>query len=296
MSNVTVVPSGKALAAEVRGVDLSKPIDDAGFKIILDGWSDHLVLRFRGQRLSDPDLERFSARLGVLDRAPLYTPGIEVNVQSEFVTVISNVVVNGKPIGDLGNAEALWHTDMSYNELPPMASALYALEIPPAGGETGFCNMYLAYETLPAHLKKRAEGLQCKHDISLNSTGGQRRGYGPVIDPREAPGAVHPLVRTHPTTGRDTLFLGRRRNAYIMGLPLEESEALLDQLWENATRPELTWYQEWQVGDLILWDNRCVMHRRNPFGSDTRRVMHRTQIAGDKPFFRRAGQRATQAA
>ncbi len=297
MCTVSVILSGKALAADIRGVDLSKKLDDATLKLILDAWSQHLVLRFRGQRLSDPQLEQFSARLGVLDRAPQYTAGTEVTVKSEFVAVISNVLQNGKPIGDLGNAEALWHTDMSYNEAPPMASALYALEIPPKGGETGFCNMYLAYETLSAPLKKRIEGLQCKHDSSRNSTGGLRRGQPEATTPRDAPGAVHPIVRTHPVTGRNALFLGRRLNGYIMGLVPEESEALLDELWVHATKPELTWYQEWQVGDLILWDNRCVMHRRNAFDGSQRRIMHRTQLAGDKPgYVRVQAVRAKQSA
>ena len=283
MGTVSVIPSGKALAADVGGVDLSKELDDATFKVILDAWSQHLVLRFRGQRLSDPQLEQFSARFGVLDQAPEYSPETEVNTKSRYVTIISNVVQNGKPIGDLGNAEALWHTDMSYNEIPPMASALYALEIPPTGGETGFCNMYLAYETMPAALKKRVEGLHCKHDSSRNSAGGLRRGQPEITTPRDAPGAVHPIVRTHPVTGRDALFLGRRRNAYIPELEPEDSEALLNQLWAHATRPEFTWYQEWQLGDLILWDNRCVMHRRNSFDATARRIMHRTQLGGDRP-------------
>lgn len=291
MSAISVVPSGKALAADIRGVNLAEDLDAATFKKIVDAWSEHLVLRFRGQKLSDPDLERFSARLGPLDRAPQYTPGTEVTVKSDYVTVISNVVVNGKPIGDLGNAEALWHTDMSYNEAPPMASALYALEIPPTGGETGFCNMYLAYENLPSALRKRVEGLQCKHDSSRNSTGGLRRGQPENTTPRDAPGAVHPLVLTHPVTGRNALFLGRRLNAYIVSLEPQESESLLDALWAHATKPEYTWYQEWQLGDLILWDNRCVMHRRNAFDGSARRIMHRTQLGGQKPVF--AGARAT---
>lgn len=285
MTAISVIPSDKALAADVRDVDLSKPLDDAAMAQILEAWSQHLVLRFRDQQLTDPQLEQFSARLGPLDRAPAYSPGTEVTVKSDFVAVISNVVQNGKPIGDLGNAEALWHTDMSYNELPPMASALFALEIPPMGGETGFCNMYLAYESLPAGLKRRVAGLSCKHDSSRNSTGGLRRGQPATTTPRDAPGAVHPLVRTHPVTGRNALFLGRRLNAYIMGLEPQESEALLDELWAHSTRSELTWYQEWQLGDLVLWDNRCVMHRRNAFDGSARRIMHRTQMGGDRPFY-----------
>ena len=294
MTTVSVIPTGKALGADIRGVNLAEDSDPANFNAILDAWSKHLVLRFRGQKLSDPDLERFSSRLGPLDRAPHYTAGTEVTVKSDFVTVISNVMLNGKPIGDLGNAEALWHTDMSYNDVPPMASALYALEIPSQGGETGFCNMHLSYENLPAALKERVVGLQCKHDSSRNSVGGLRRGHPEKTSPRDAPGAIHPLVRTHPVTGRNALFLGRRLNAYIVGLEPDESEALLDKLWAHATKPEYTWYQEWQLGDLILWDNRCVMHRRNAFEGSERRIMHRTQLGGDRPVF--SGSRATASA
>ncbi len=278
-----VIPSGAALAADIQGVDLGSSLDPDTLKAIVDAWSQHLVLRFRGQQLTDPQLERFSALLGKLDAAPIYTAGTRVNVDSDFVTVISNVKVDGKPIGDLGDGESLWHTDMSYNPVPPMASALYALEVPGAGGETGFNNMYLAYETLPADLKRRVDRLECKHDASRNSTGGRRGDYPDVTNPKDAPGAVHPMVRTHPVSGRDALFLGRRLNAYIMGLSLEDSEALLNELWAHVTQDSLTWYQEWQVGDLILWDNRCVMHRRNAFDGGKRRIMHRTQIAGDKP-------------
>jgi taurine dioxygenase len=173
---------------------------------------------------------------------------------------------------------------MSYNPEPPSASVLYALEIPPAGGDTGFTNMYLAYETLPDELKRAVEGRVCKHDASRNSVGELRRGFSEVTDPRETPGAEHPLVRTHPVTGRKALFLGRRRNAYVPGLSLPESEALLDRLWAHATRPELTWYQVWKIGDLIMWDNRCTMHRRDAFDPTSRRVMHRTQIRGDRPY------------
>ena len=286
MRKVKVVSSGKALSADIEGIDLSKAIDAATLTSIVEAWSAHMVLRFRGQKLSDPDLERFSAMLGPLDKAPTYSKGVRTDVGSDFVTVISNVVVNGVAIGDLGNAEALWHTDMSYNETPPMASALYSLEIPPVGGETGFCNMYQAWETLPQDLRQRVSGRLCVHDSSTNSVGGLRGGYEAVNDVTKTPGARHPMVITHPVTKRECLFLGRRRNAYIVGLPINESEELLDAVWAHTTKKELSWYQEWQVGDLILWDNRCVMHRRDDFDPNSRRIMHRTQIAGSKPYGR----------
>ena len=283
-NEVTVIPTGGSLGADIVGVDLSGPIDSSTFGAIEAAWHQHLVLRFRGQQLDDPALLRFARLFGELDKAPIHA-GREVEDPFPEITVMSNIRVDGKPIGNLGHYEAVWHTDMSYNETAPIGSVLYALEVPPAGGDTGFANMYAAFETLPVDLKRAIAGRQCKHDSSRNSAGELRKGFKPVTDPREAPGAVHPLVRTHPATRRNALFLGRRPNAYIVGMPLAESEALLDQLWEHASQPRFAWYQQWKVGDLLIWDNRCAMHRRDAFDPDSRRLMHRTQIKGDKPFF-----------
>ncbi len=283
---IEVRPTGALLGADILGVDLSQPLSTAEYGAIRGAWMQHLVLRFRGQRLNDDQLMACSANFGALDRNPRHARG-ELRAaedSSAYVNVISNVVEHGKAIGGLGNYESLWHTDMSYNPIPPMASALYALEIPPSGGDTGFCNMYAALESLPPTLRQRIAGLSCVHDSSLNSVGQLRVGFEEVTDPRKTPGAVHPLVRTHPVTGRACLFLGRRRNAYILGLELAESEALLDALWAHAVRPEHCWAQQWRVGDLIMWDNRCAMHRRDEFDGNARRVMHRTQISGDRPF------------
>jgi taurine dioxygenase len=160
---------------------------------------------------------------------------------------------------------------------------LYALEVPPAGGNTYFCNMYRAYESLPASLQSRISSLELKHDATYNSGGYVRQGLSAVDDPVASPGVYHPLVCTHAETGRRVLYLGRRRNAYIGGLPPGESEALLDELWSYASRDEITWHTEWQVGDLVLWDNRCTMHRRDPFDPHSRRILHRTQIKGQVP-------------
>jgi taurine dioxygenase len=172
---------------------------------------------------------------------------------------------------------------MSYLPRPPKASMLYALEIPSAGGDTHFASMYAAYESLPPTLKARAAGLMVKHDGTYNSGGFVRAGVTPTDDPRQAPGHLHPLVCRHPETGRSMLYLGRRRMAYIDGLSLDESEALLDTLWSYATRPEICRRNQWRVGDLVLWDNRCTMHRRDPFDAAARRVMHRTQVKGEAP-------------
>jgi taurine dioxygenase len=123
--------------------------------------------------------------------------------------------------------------------------------------------------------------MSLKHDATYNSGGYVRQGVDAVDDPLTSPGAVHPIVCKHPETGRPALYLGRRRNAYITGLPLAESEALLNELWSYADREELAWYNQWRVGDLVIWDNRCTMHRRDPFDSNARRIMHRTQIKGE---------------
>ena len=196
------------------------------------------------------------------------------------IYVVSNVIENGEPIGSLGAGEAVWHTDMSYIENPPKASILYALEVPPEGGNTYFCSMYRAYDCLPDEIKHRIAGLSLKHDATYNSGGYVRQGTAATDDPVHSPGNDHPLVCTHPETGRRLLYLGRRRNAYIRGLPLSESEALLDELWSYAADEAFAWRTVWQVGDLVLWDNRCTMHRRDGFDDSSRRIMHRTQIRG----------------
>ena len=276
-------PIGAALAADIDGGDLSGALSPETMAAVKQAWGGHLVLRFRGQSVSDDDLTRFSRQFGELDWAPVAATN-DAPEGREYIMVDSNVVENGQAIGQLGAYEALWHTDMSYIAEPPMASVLYSLEVPPAGGDTGFCNMYRALETLPAELRRQIEGRVCRHDASRNSAGELRRGYVDAPDPSQTVGADHPIVRTHTATGREALFLGRRRNAYIPGLSLADSEALLDALWAHATKDEFTWYQQWRAGDLILWDNRCVMHRRDAFDPATRRVMHRTQVKGDRPY------------
>jgi taurine dioxygenase len=279
-SRVTVVPTGKALGAEIQGVDL-RTIDADDFASIYRAWLDHSVLLFRGQNLNDEDLIAFSKRFGNLDWAPVQESGRRFVEGHPEIYVVSNVMENGAPIGSLGAGEATWHTDMSYLEDPPKASILYALEVPSSGGNTYFNNMYRAYESLTDALKRRIEGKTLKHDGTYNSGGYVRQGITAIDDPVTSPGTFHPLVCTHPETKRRVLYLGRRRNAYIEGLSLPESESLLDELWSHANREELAWHNEWQVGDLVLWDNRCTMHRRDPFDAGSRRIMHRTQIKGE---------------
>jgi alpha-ketoglutarate-dependent taurine dioxygenase len=279
-----VLPSGRALGAEVRGLDLARPLAPEAVAAVHRAWSEHQVLLFRGQRLSEDQHLAFSRQLGPIE-PPHSTSQAHFSGRYPEILVVSNIGEDGQPKDyDLGNAEAMWHTDMSYRATPPSGSALYAREIPPVGGNTCFLNMYRAYETLPAELLRAIEGRTCVHDESRNSAGRLRAGYSHEPDPRKTPGPQHPLVRTHPVTGRKALFLGRRPYAYIPGLELEESEALLDRLWAHATQDAFVWSHVWQVGDLVLWDNRCTMHRRDPFDMSHRRIMHRTQICGDRPY------------
>jgi taurine dioxygenase len=273
-----------ALGAEVAGVDVSKPLPQADIDAIEGAWRERLVVVFHDQRLSDPQLIAFSKNFGELDPPgpnPFGQPFLEDHPE---LNVISNVVENGKPIGNLGDGEAVWHADMTYVDVPPKAAMLHALEVPPpeAGGNTYFANMFAAYDALPADLKQAADGKIAIHDASRNSAGMLRKGYKEVTDVRETVGARHPLVRTDAKTGRKALFLGRRPNAYVLGLSVVDSDALLDALWAHATEPRFAMRHEWKVGDLLMWNNLSVLHRRDPFDPKTRRVMHRSQIKGSE--------------
>ena len=291
-TSARIRPLGTAIGADVEDVNLAA-LDDANLVAIQRAWAEHVVLRFRGQKLTDVDLMNFSRCLGTLDRVPIRAAGVAMTDDPrlaidpeavEYVSVISNAKLDGKAIGSLGNYESHWHTDMSYNDIPPMASVLYGIEVPPAGGDTSFANMYAAFEALDDATRRRIAGLTCIHDASRNSVGELRRGFADITDPSQTVGARHPLVRTHPVTGDKCLFLGRRRGAYIPELPLAEGEALLDTLWAHATEPRFCWTQTWQAGDVVMWDNRCALHRRDEFDDRHQRIMHRTQMCGDKPY------------
>jgi taurine dioxygenase len=273
-----------ALGAEIVDIDLGQPLRRTDIEAIETAWRERLVVVFRGQSLSDPQLIAFSSNFGELDPPGPNPYGEPFNKAHPELNVISNVVENGRPIGNLGDGEAVWHADMTYVEVPPKAAVLHALEVPPpeAGGNTYFANMFAAYAALPADLKKAVDGKAATHDASRNSAGMLRKGYNDVTDVRETVGARHPLVRTDPRTGRRALFLGRRPNAYVAGLAVAESEALLDALWAHATQPRFAMCHRWRVGDVLMWNNLSVLHRRDPFDPTTRRVMHRSQIRGSE--------------
>jgi len=196
------------LGAEVSGIDLSKPVALGDVETIEDVWRERLVVVFHGQKLSDPQLIAFSRNFGELDPPGPNPYGEPFNKEHPELNVISNVVENGKPIGNLGDGEAVWHADMTYVDVPPKAAMLHSLEVPPpeAGGNTYFANMFAAYETLPTDLMKAVGGKIAVHDASTNSAGMLRKGYKEVTDVRQTVGAHHPLVRTEPKTGRRHCF------------------------------------------------------------------------------------------
>src|SRR5215468_5955821 len=232
---VTVRALTKAVGAEVSGVDLGR-LGDADFALLSKAWTDHAVILLRGQKISDDALLAFSRRFGELDPPPNQERGRISPPGYPDVYVVSNVLdKNGDPIGALGAGEAVWHTDMSYLDLPPDASMLYALEIPASGGNTWFCGMQAACDALPADLRRKIEGRRIKHDGTYNAGGYLRKGVTPTDDPMAAPGAWHPAILRHPANGRPTLYLGRRRNSYIEGYSAEESARLLDQVWAHTT-------------------------------------------------------------
>jgi len=284
---IDVLPTGAALGAEIRGVDISKPLSAADRSAVHAAWMKHLVILVRDHRLDDPALMSFARNFGELEYAPSNENSATFGGDHERypeIAVISNIVENGKPVGSLGAGEASWHTDSSFIEVPPAGSFLHALELPAEGGNTYFCNLYAAYETLPESTKRLIAGRKAIHNFAYTSAGQLRKGYADVTDVTKSPGAHHPMVRTHPETGRKALFLGRRLGGYILGMPVDESEALLDELWAHSTQERFVWRHVWRVGDLIAWDNRCTLHRRDAFDPASRRLLHRAQTKGSAPI------------
>jgi taurine dioxygenase len=270
----TLAPFG----AEIKGIDLAR-LSGAELDAVKAAWYRHDVILFRNQRLTDDDLLAFSRHFGPLDPPPNQGAGRKSPPGYPDVYIVSNVLdARGQPIGALGDGEAAWHTDMSYLPHPPDASMLYSLEIPSQGGDTCFASMKLALAKLPKALLERILGLDIKHDGTYDSGGNLRKGLAASNDPRTSQGSAHPMVIEHPVSGEAALYLGRRRNAYVMGLELDDSERLLEEIWSFVE--SAVYRHRWALGDVVLWDNRTTMHRRDAFDPQARRVMHRTQIKG----------------
>ena len=277
-----LINSVKSLGGEIVDLDISNKLTQDQINFINQSWDERLVLVFKKQNLDDYKLINFSKYFGELDPPGPNPYGITFLPEFPEINVISNVKnEQGTPIGNLGDGEAVWHADMTYLQLPPKAGILYALEVPKNQGNTHFANMELAYSELPSRLKDKIDGKILIHDSAHNSAGMLRKGYSEVDNPSDTPGARHPMVITDKNTNKKLLFLGRRPHAYIIGLELEESENLLNEIWEHATQDKFTWTQQWEKGDLLMWKNLNVLHKRDAFDPNTRRVMHRTQIKGE---------------
>ena len=283
---IEIEPIRGALGADVRGVDLRR-LDERTFRLLYDAYLDHLVLCFRDQTLAPEDLVALARRWGEIEMppSPAERSGHHRYDGPPEITVVSNVKENGVPIGELGDGEVMWHSDYSFKEIPASMRVLYATELPPAdqGATTQFLNTYAAWDHLPAELRQRAHGRTIKHDTAYDSTMNLRRGARPVADVRESPGPVHPIVSTHAETGHNSLFLGRRPMHYVTGLAVEESDALLDELWAHTVQDRHVIEHEWRLNDVILWDNRCTLHRRGAFDSSARRVLLAAQCKGQRP-------------
>ena len=285
IGNIEIAPLPGIMGAEFHGLDLRR-LDDDDFRILHQAYLDHLLLLLRGQQLSDDDMVNVARRFGEFELPPVTAQHVAHRDTHPQITVVSNVKIDGAPIGELGDSEVIWHSDYSFREIIAGMRMLHALEVPPAGegANTEFCNMYAAYDALPHALKRRIHGTTIKHDTAFDTNRKLRRGAVAVDDPRLGDGPDHPIISTHPETGCNSLFLGRRPRHYVNGCTLEESEALLDALWAHATQPRFQIAHAWRQGDVVMWDNRCTLHRRGAFNPAARRIMHATQVKGHKPF------------
>lgn len=287
-AGLKVVPSGAVLGADIEGFDFTA-LDPAQVAAFRTAWLQHGVVRFRHCGITDEQQLKFTAELGEFVKHPRQLRGEEgAHELYEEILVIGNGRRDGKIFGTMGNAEARWHSDTFIKVEPPAAALLRAVKLPGSGGNTYFTNMYMVYEGLPKDLKRILDGRLIQLDTVWNSPNRLRAGCtAPETDDfRLWPAIRHPIVRTHGETGRNCLYLGAiAPSAWIVGLPLDENRAILDDLYARIARPEYHWMQVWEQGDMIVWDNRCTMHRRDSWAAEEERVMHRTTTKGEKPHF-----------
>ena len=271
------------LGAEVIGLDLAKPLEDAQFAPIVRAHLDHHVLVFREQRITPEQQIAFSRRFGPLQIHVLHQFQLAGHPE---ILVVSNIKENGQPIG-LGDAGAYWHSDLSYKEKPSLGSMLHAQELPDEGGDTLFANMHLAYDTLPTALRSAVEGRRAEHSyLAKYEELRQRSPWRPKLSAEQVAAVQpveHPIVRVHPGNGRKALFVGEHFTTRIVGLPDDESRELLGELFEHSVRSEHVYRHRWQPHDMVFWDNRSVIHLAAGCPDHLRRRLNRTTIEGDVP-------------
>jgi taurine dioxygenase len=279
-----VRPFAEKVGAEIVGLDLSRPLNDADFARVHKAHLDHHVVVFRDQQITPQQQIEFSRRFGVL----------QIHVLKQFllanhpeILIVSNIVENGQPVG-LGDAGKYWHSDLSYKELPSLGSMLYAQELPSEGGDTLFADMHLAWETLPEHLRKAVEGRSAVHSYtSRYREGHNAQNWRPTLSAEQLAQVVvvsHPIVRTHPENGRKALFVSEGFTTHIVGLPEDESQQILTELYAHSVRAEGVYRHKWQKNDMVFWDNRSLIHLAGGTPDHLRRRLHRTTIQGDAPF------------
>jgi taurine dioxygenase len=263
-----------ALGAEILGIDLRDPIDDAHKQKFLDAWHQNLVLLLRNQTLDEDTQVRFAETFGTLAKT---TSGRAFSVKHPSVMLVSNIREDGKPIGALPDGEMHFHTDQCHQATPAKATMLYAIEIPRKGGNTLFANAYTAYETLPEDIRRRIAGRR-----ALNAYTSDTMLRSANYDDAKS-SCWHPVVRTHPATGRKALYVNRLMTREIEGLPREESDAILQNLFDHQEQSKFVYEHVWRVGDIVMWDNRCTLHARSDFSAGERRLLRRVTILGEKP-------------
>jgi len=253
---------------------LGDPISGSLGQRILDTWHEHLVILFRNQTLDEDSQVRFAETFGAPARI---TSSRAFSVKHPSVMLISNIREDGKPIGALPDGEMHFHTDQCHQEIPAKATLLYAIEVPSKGGNTLFSNAYSAYEALPEDLQRRIAGRRALNAYTSDTT----LRSASYDDARSS--CWHPVVRTHPATGRKALYVNRLMTREIEGLPREESNAILQRLFDHQEQLKFVYEHVWRPGDLLMWDNRCTLHARTDFSSGERRLLRRVTILGEKP-------------
>ena len=279
-ATVEVLPLSRHVGARVIGVDLTRPLPEAVFRDILNAFHRHGILLFRGQSLGNEDLVRFSARFGRLETYSL-RPEIQVRGCPELVNIANIADEHGKPIG-LAESGRLWHSDLQFKAEPAIASALYCVEC--TAGDTEFSRMTAAYDALPEATRQRIDGLKAIHSyLAYNAK--YNNATRSMNDPQKklVPDVAHPIARIHLATGRKALYVSEGMTVGIEGLGDDEARALLEELFAHSTQAQFTYRHVYQVGDLILWDNRATMHRAMPFDARHRRHMKRSTIMAQYP-------------
>jgi taurine dioxygenase len=277
MQPSSIIPLGPRVGMEISGTDLSQPLNDEGFAAIAQALYHHGVILFRGQHLSEEAQVSFASRFGELGRVLHNHKG--ASKHHEGVMFISNIRENGELIGALPDGEMMFHSDQCYVERPTAITMLYAMEIPSKGGNTLFANMYAAYDALPEDMKRL---LADKKALQVYDYDVSQTHKGPVRD--SAPRFAHPVVRTHPATGRKALYVNRLMTDHIIGLPREESDRILNTLFDHAENPSWIYEHVWTPGDFLAWDNRCVTHARTDFDASERRLLRRCVVLGEVPI------------